>query len=95
MMDFGEYDLLGFAEKAGFGEVHLDLKVHVEPKEPRVWQGFLRSSPNPLAPTLEEVLQEAIAPAEAERFTNYLRPLVEEGQGTTRMALAYVWAIKR
>lgn len=95
MMDFGEYDLLNFAEKAGFGEVHLDVQVDIRPLEPRNWEAFLRSAPNPLAPTLEEAMQEALTPAEAERFTNHLRPLVEQGQGTYRMALAYLWAIKR
>jgi arsenite methyltransferase len=94
MMDFGEYDLLNFAEKAGFGEIHLDLQVDIRPLEPRNWEAFLRSAPNPLAPTLEEAMQEALTPAEAERFTNHLRPLVEQGQGTYRMALAYLWAIK-
>jgi arsenite methyltransferase len=95
MMDFDERDLLKFAEKAGFGEIHLDLQVKIEPKEPEHWEAFLRSSPNPLAPTLEEAMQEALTPAEAERFTNHLRPLVEQGQGTYRIAVVYLWAIKR
>ena len=94
MMDFGEYDLLSFAEKAGFGEIHLDVQVYVKPKQPGHWEGFLRSSPNPLAPTLEEVLQAVVTSAEAERFADHLRPLVEQGKGTDRMALAYLWAVK-
>jgi hypothetical protein len=80
--------------KAGFEEVHLDLQVNITPKKPQGWEGFWRSSPNPLAPTLEEVMQEALTPAEAERFTAHLQPLVEQGQGTDRMALAYLWAKK-
>ncbi len=95
MMDFDERDLLKFAEKAGFGEIHLELQAKIEPKQPERWEAFLRSSPNPLAPTLEEVLQEALTSAEAERFTNHLRPRVEQGQGTYRMAVAYLWAVKR
>ena len=95
MMDFGEYDLLAFAEKAGFGEVYLDYQVQIRPMKPQGWEGFARSAPNPLAPTLEEVMQEVLTPEEAERFTNHLRPLVEQGRGTYRMALAYLWAIKR
>ncbi len=94
MGDFDERDLLRFAEKAGFEEVHLDLQVNITPKKPQGWEGFWRSSPNPLAPTLEEVMQEALTPAEAERFTAHLQPLVEQGQGTDRMALAYLWAKK-
>lgn len=95
MIDFGEYDLLNFAEKAGFGEIHLDLQVYIKPREAMMWEAFLHSSPNPLAPTLEEALREALTPDEAAQFVHYLRPLVEEGQGTGRMALAYLWAIKR
>lgn len=95
MMDFGEYDLLNFAERAGFGEVHLDVQVDIRALEPRNWEAFLHSAPNPLAPTLEEAMGESLTPAEAERFTNHLRPLVEQGQGTYRMAVAYLWAIKR
>ncbi len=95
MMDFGEYDLLRFAEKAGFDEVHLETQVKIEPRKPASWDGFVQSAPNPLAPTLAEALQAALTPAEAERFTSHLRPLVEQGRGTERAALAYLWAIKR
>ncbi len=94
MMDFGEYDLLSFAEKAGFGEIHLETQAYVKPQTPMSWEGFLHSSPNPLAPTLAEAIQASVTPDEAERFTRHLRPLVEQGQGTSRMALAYLWAIK-
>ncbi|HEY7347549.1 MAG TPA: methyltransferase domain-containing protein [Ktedonobacterales bacterium] len=94
MMDFGEYDLFRFAEKAGFGEIHLHVQVDMKPMEPAKWDTFRQSAPNPLAPTLEEVLQAALTPAEAEQFANHLSPLVERGQGTTRMAVAYLWAIK-
>jgi hypothetical protein len=49
---------------------------------------------NPKAPTLAEAMQEALTPGEAERFTNHLRPLVDAGQGTHRLAVAYLWATK-
>ncbi len=94
MLDFDERDLFAFAEKAGFSEVHLDFQAEVKPVEPRAWDGFVQSSPNPLVPTLEEAMRQALTPEEAERFTAYLRPLVEQGRGTWRMALAYLWAVK-
>jgi ubiquinone/menaquinone biosynthesis C-methylase UbiE len=94
MLDFDERDLFAFAEKAGFPEVHLDLQAEVKPANPRAWDGFVQSSPNPLVPTLEEAMREALTPEEAERFTAYLRPLVEGGRGTWRMAMAYLWAVK-
>jgi len=37
---------------------------------------------------------EALTPAETERFTAHLRPLVEARQGTHRLAVAYLWATK-
>ncbi len=80
--------------KAGFGEIHLDFQVEIKPVEPRKGEAFLHSSPNPLAPTLEELLQEALTPTEAEQFISHLCPLVERGQGTYRMAVAYLWAVR-
>jgi hypothetical protein len=39
-------------------------------------------------------MEQALTPAEAERFTGHLRPLVEAGQGVRRSALSYLWATK-
>jgi arsenite methyltransferase len=95
MLDFDERDLLAHAEGAGFGEVHLELRVDVEPLPPRSWATFVRTAPNPLAPTLEEALARRLTPAESAQLVAHLRPLVETGQGTRRGAVAYLWAVKR
>jgi arsenite methyltransferase len=102
MMDFGEQDLVTYAEKAGFTEIHLTLNMDIVPgvytdgsaSQKPSWGTFLKSSPNPLAPTLEELLEHTLTPEEATQFTHYLRPLVETGQQLHRMALAYLWAVK-
>jgi len=102
MMDFGEQDLVTCAEKAGFTEIHLTLNMDIVPgthaqnstSQKLGWEAFLKSSPNPLAPTLEELIQYALTPEEATQFTNYLRPLVETGQQIHRLAVAYLWAVK-
>lgn len=94
MFDFDERDLLAFAEQAGFGERHLELRVDVRPHAPTDWNVFARSAPNPLALTLEEAMAEVLTPAEAEAFSGHLRPLVERGDGTFTTAVAYVWAVK-
>lgn len=94
MTDFDERDLLNLAERAGFMEIHLDLQVTIEPHTLKPWEGFVESAPNPLAPTLAEAMGEALTAEEAERFTAYLRSLVEAGRGTERVALAYLWASK-
>jgi hypothetical protein len=38
MLDFDERDLLQAAERAGFTEIHLELRVDVEPRLPP-WPG--------------------------------------------------------
>ena len=49
---------------------------------------------NPNIPTLEEAMDQALTPDEAKRLAAHLRPLVEQGRGTWRMAHAYLWATK-
>jgi arsenite methyltransferase len=94
MLDFDERDLLKFVENAGFADIHLELRADITRAQPERWETFLRQSGNPKIPTHEEALHEALSPAEARQFTAHLRPLVERGQGTRRMALAYLWAVK-
>jgi ubiquinone/menaquinone biosynthesis C-methylase UbiE len=94
MLNFGERDLLRMAEEAGFAEVHVRLEVTVKPRRPVRWETALRSAPNPLAPTLEEALERTLTPAEIDRYTSCVRPLLETGAGTMRHAYAYVSAVK-
>ncbi len=95
MLDFDEYDLIAFAEQAGFNEIHLELHVEIKPNTERMdFETTLRTAPNPKAPTVEEAINEALTPAEAERFISCLRALVEEQHGIRRSSVAYLWAIK-
>jgi arsenite methyltransferase len=94
MLDFDERDLVALAEAAGFFPVRLDLRLEVEPQEPRSWEGFLHSSGNPKLPTFAEAFAEALSAEERERFVAYLRPRVEQGLGRWRMGSAYLWATK-
>ncbi len=102
MLNFDERDLVKFAERAGFTEVHLELQITIIPAtlesgaaapKPN-WETFLKSSPNPLVPTLEEAIHEALTAEEAAQFTAHLRPLVEARQKIKRSAVAYLWAVK-
>lgn len=102
MMDFDERDLLVFAERAGFQEIHLDLQVEVKspmeyaaPVGNDVWESFLKYAGNPKIPTLEEAMDQVLSAAEIETVTNHLRPLVQSKQGGVRFARAYLWAVKR
>jgi arsenite methyltransferase len=95
MLDFDERDLLAFAERAGFAEVHLEFQVEFKPlAEARQWQAYLHTAPNPKAPTLEEAISQALTPTEAGRLITHPRPLVETGNGIVRSAVAYLWATK-
>lgn len=95
MIDFDERDLVVFAERAGFQEIHVELQIDVSSTmEKTTWERFLHSASNPKVPTLDEAMQQALAPEEANTFTAHLRPLVEQGHGTRKSALAYLWATK-
>jgi ubiquinone/menaquinone biosynthesis C-methylase UbiE len=95
MLDFDERDLVTFAEKAGFKEIHLELQVEIKPKDNNVsWERMLRVAGNPKIPTLEEAMQATLTPAEQEAFIAHLLPLVESKRGVSQSALAYLWAVK-
>jgi len=101
--DFDELDLMKLLESVGFPEIYLALQSAIVPRtsenipatapKPN-WEALLKSSLNPLLPTLEEAMQQALTADEAEQFTRYLRPLVETRQRVDRSAVAYVGATK-
>ena len=83
------------AENAGFADISLDLRLNLKPaKQPCAWETFARTSGNPLAPPLGEVLDQVLSPEESAAFTAVLKPLVESGHGRERAALAYLTAVK-
>jgi arsenite methyltransferase len=94
MLDFDERDLVRLAESAGFRPVRLELRAEIRPTDPRRWESFLALSGNPRIPTLGEAMDEALSAEERAELERHLRPLVESGGGTWRMASAYVWAGK-
>jgi EmrB/QacA subfamily drug resistance transporter len=95
LLSFDDWDLLDLAEVAGFGQIHLEVRVDVQaPRPPCPWDRFLRMAPNPLLPTFGQVLAQALDRDEAGQLTDYLRPLVESGRGRRRQALAGLAAIK-
>ncbi|MDP9314558.1 MAG: methyltransferase domain-containing protein [Chloroflexota bacterium] len=96
MLDFDERDLLTWAERAGFHDIHLELQAEIiTPTEQMRWENFIRTAWNPKIPTLEDVMTQALTQLEAERFANHLQPLVEANQRIVRSAIAYLWAVKQ
>jgi arsenite methyltransferase len=94
MLDFDERDLLSWIEQSGFAEIHLELHITIAPLAPATWEVWARKAGNPRIPTPDEAMRQALTPAEVEEFITHLRPLVEQGKGTTRAAVAYLWARK-
>ena len=94
MLNFDDRDLVEGAERAGFERVHLTLEVETEPPEPIPWDSYLRVVGNPRIPSIGEALEQVLSPEERERFEAQLRPLVEAGRGSRRMASAYLRAVK-
>jgi arsenite methyltransferase len=95
MLDFDERDLVSFAEKAEFTEIHLELQIEIKPIPEQIsWESFLHTAWNPKVPTIEEAMQESLTPEEMNSLTLHLRLLVEQGKGIRRSALAYLWATK-
>jgi arsenite methyltransferase len=92
-----ERDLLSWVEAAGFTDVEITHEIEVKPHpmaKTRDWGTFRNFAPNPLAPTLQEAMDEKLTPEEQNRFVAHLRPLVERGEGAYRAASAYVRALK-
>jgi arsenite methyltransferase len=95
MLNFDDRDLVEDAEAAGFERVSLTLEVETEPPEPMAWHAYLDAAWNPKVPTVREVMEQVLTPQERERYEAHMRPLVESGNGSRRMASAYLLAIKR
>ncbi len=95
MLDFDERDLFNMAEKAGFGEIHLELQADMTLVPAAKWETMLRMAGNPHIPTLEEAMKQTLSNEEIEILTSQLRPQVEKGQGTGKSAKAYLWARKK
>jgi SAM-dependent methyltransferase len=90
----GTDPMLDFEERAGFAEVRLELRIEVKPQAPRSWESFLRIAPNPKVPSLGDAIEDALEPDERDTLISRLRPLVEQGNGRRRSAVAYLTATR-
>ncbi|MDP9223694.1 MAG: class I SAM-dependent methyltransferase [Actinomycetota bacterium] len=94
MLNFDDRDLVELAEAAGFERVYLTLEIETEPPEPLRWEAYANMAWNPKIPTLKEAMEQVLTPEERIRYEAHMRPLVEAGRGSRRMASAYLCAIK-
>ncbi len=71
LIGWDDRDLLRWIEDAGFADLEITLELEVKPhpmaKEVD-WDTFRNFAPNPLAPTLQEAMDEALTAEEQERF---------------------------
>jgi ubiquinone/menaquinone biosynthesis C-methylase UbiE len=97
MMDFDDRDLVRFARAAGFERIHLELHIDIEPgahMRAIDIETLLDISPNPLAPTLREVLDTTLSASERERLLAHVECEVAEGTPVRRTAVAFLAAAK-
>jgi len=97
LTDFDERDLLAWVVGVGFTEIRLSYEAHIDlpaRHQVRDWNAFVRSAPNPNAPTFGEILESRLTAAEREAFTGCLRPQLEAGSCRERMAVAYLSATR-
>jgi arsenite methyltransferase len=97
MMGFDDRDLAEHAAAAGFGRVHVECRIDIEPGSVMQAPGLaalLDSAPNPNAPTTREAIDSALTRAEQGRFVAELERAMAAGTAVRRMAAAYVVAEK-
>jgi arsenite methyltransferase len=90
MLNFDERDLLRWVRDAGFAAVELDYRAEVEVPQPLPatdWDTLKQMAPNPLAPTYEQAMTEALTPDERARLEDHIRATLAAG-GTARRTLA-------
>jgi arsenite methyltransferase len=94
MLNFTERDLIVMAEHIGFDTIQLEFQASIQPTPMMKWETYINTAGNPRIPTLKEAMEKALMPEEIPVFEGYLRPLVEEGKGTMKSAVAYIKATK-
>jgi len=92
--NYSERDLLGFAQRSGFVDIHLELHVDVFPSIIKKWDVYLKVSPHPLAPPLGAILAEQFTAEERTYFESIVRPAVENGASLLTDRMVYLSAIK-
>jgi len=95
MLGFDERDLLTWAEQAGFDDLTLTYEAHLDTHHPATGadlQSLLARSPNPLVPTLGQLLTEALNETDRAAVEHRLTQALTTGRGRTRQAVTYLTA---
>ncbi len=90
---FDDRDLVAMARAAGFERVEVQTELSLAPPPARNdVDVFLDTAPNPLAATTRALMNAALSPGEAERFTGVLSEAMRNGRGERRHAMTYLRA---
>jgi arsenite methyltransferase len=90
--DFDERDLMTWAVQAGFDNLTLHYEAHIG-TDPDTWPDldtFLRFSPNPTMPTLEDILNQALTASDGQRLRQHLATQLRSTDRQRRLATAYL-----
>jgi arsenite methyltransferase len=92
--NYSERTLFESMRVAGFRGIHLELHIDLLPNPIRSWDVFLRTSPHPLAPTLQTILHERFTVEERVEFERTMRPSVEGSDSVIIARCIYASAVK-
>ncbi|WP_395065189.1 class I SAM-dependent methyltransferase [Paraburkholderia silvatlantica] len=90
--NYGERDLVRYAMDAGFTDIHLELHIDVRTEDCLPWETFIRTSPHPLAPALEDVLETEFTHDERTYLEVRMRAIFESGKQFGAERIAYLTA---
>ncbi len=95
MIDFDERDLFNMADDCGFVNLALTYQAgSSSSKYGADWSCFLTSPPNPLSPSLQQAMDEALTESEQQEFSACFRRQYEGRKGKHYQATMYLAAQK-
>jgi hypothetical protein len=94
LTNYSERDLFFMAGQAGFVDTHLELHLDLLPSLAATWETFVKTSPYPQAPSLEQVMSMHFSAEERRFFEEQLRPMIEGGKALSVERLAFLCARK-
>jgi ubiquinone/menaquinone biosynthesis C-methylase UbiE len=89
--NYGERDLIGYAQAAGFIRLHMELHIDIAPTSAPSWEAFLDMSPHPLASPLRTIMENASSEERA-ILEQHLRPGIEAGMALSPARIVYLSA---
>lgn len=94
---FDERELLGWIEQVGFRKIDIHHEIEISDTSDwpvPVWDKAKLTAAGPDQPTLQEAIDEALSPEEAELLISHLRPEVEGGRRHVRFPKTYLGAVR-